>query len=359
MQVVKKDLGARLQAGMRMEPEVDLHGLPDIAKARVMILSDGRTGAENRSIGVVEMLGIKDPEVVTLKPQYTNKLLRMLPVSMLYADYERLLRDVQKYDVLVGSGYQISRVMRALKKAEPRLFTVATARPSGKAKDYDVVAVEQHDKFEQADNVVVTLGAANRITKDRLAQEADRWRRRLASVRGYKVAMLIGGASKHGKFDAEAAKEMVHAVVKPLKGNEAGLLVTTSRRTGKDVTEVIEATLKESGVPYFLWTPDDSSARDNPYLAYLALADAVVVTSDSVSMVSEAASAGKPVYLWGDENGVPKKFARYYDALGKQGRARWWSGQLTLRAPAAGLMDTMMVAGFVRAKWNKLGKGRV
>lgn len=337
----------------QMESDLDLHNLPDIGKARVLVLSDGRTGAENRSIGLVEMLGVKDPEVVTLVPQYKNKLLRMLPPALLYADFERLKRDVAKYDVLVGSGYQISRVMRALKALQPSLFTVATARPSGKPRDYDVVAVEQHDRFPHADNVVVTLGAPNRITKERLSLEADRWRKRLASVRGYKVALLVGGASKHGGFGVDEAKAMVVEISKLLKANDGGLLVSTSRRTGPEVTQAIETALKASGVSYFMWAPEDSSARDNPYLAYLGLADAVVVTADSVSMVSEAASAGKPVYLWGEEKAVPKKFRRYYEALGKQGRARWWNGQMTLRAPAAGLMDTMMVAGFVRAKWNK------
>ena len=357
MSAQKTNLSTRLQMA-KMAPELDLHDLPDIGKARVLVLSDGRTGGANRSIGLAEMLGIKDPEVVTLKPQYANKFLRMLPVGMLYPDFEKLKHDVRNYDVLIGAGYQISRVLNVLKRGQPSLFTVALMRPAGKPARYDVVAVEQHDAYREASNVVVTLGSTNRITKDRLGVEADRWRKRLMSIRGFKVALLVGGTSRHGGFDVDSARAMVQAVTKPLKGNEAGLLITTSRRTGAEVTEAIEKALKDSGVPYFLWTPEDMTARDNPYLAYLALADAVVVTADSVSMVSEAASAGKPVYLWGEEKAVPKKFRRYYEALAKQGRARWWNGQLTLRAPAAGLMDTMMVAGFVRAKWNKRNQGK-
>lgn len=345
-------------AGARLSPDVDLHGLPDIAKARVMILSDGRTGSENRSIGLAEMLGFKEPEVVTMKPQYRNKFLRMLPVAMLYPDYGQLIRDVRDVDVLIGSGYQISRLLRELKKGQPKLFTVALMRPSGKAVDYDVVAVEQHDTYKAAGNVVVTLGAPNRITKDRLAVEGDRWRKRLSHVRGFKVALLVGGTTKRGTFDSDEAKAMMAAVLKPLKGADAGILATTSRRSGPEVTKVVEKTLKDSGIPNFLWTPEDTASRDNPYLAYLALADAVVVTADSVSMVSDAASAGKPVYLWGEEKLMPKKLRKYYDALNQQGRVRWWNGQFTLRAPAAGLMDTMMIAGFVRAKWNKrMGRG--
>jgi uncharacterized protein len=337
---------------LRRDGEMDVQDMQDIAKARVLILSDGRTGAQNRSLGVAEMLGIKDPEVVTMTPKYSSKLLRLLPVSWLYEDYDRLVRDVRDYDVVITAGYQISRVLSALKKNDPRLFAVVLMRPAGRAKHFDVVAVEQHDRYPAANNVVVTLGAPNRITRDKLALEADRWRKRLSHVRGTKVALLVGGTSKRGRFGVEDARTLIRELATVFKENGSGLLVTTSRRTGKDVTDALESTLKTSGIEYFMWSPEEGG-RDNPYLAYLALADAVVVTADSVSMVSEAASAGKPVYLWGDEKALPRKLKDYYTSMIKQGRVRWWQGKFTLRPPAAGLMDTMMVAGFVRSKWMK------
>ncbi len=337
---------------LRRDGEMDVQDIQDIAKARVLILSDGRTGAQNRSLGVAEMLGIKDPEVVTLTPKYSSKLLRLLPVSWLYEDYDRLVRDVRDYDVVITAGYQISRVLSALKKNDPRLFAVVLMRPAGSAKHFDVVAVEQHDRYPAANNVVVTLGAPNRITREKLALEADRWRKRLSHVRGTKIAVLVGGTSKRSRFGVEDARALVRELSSVLKESGAGILLTTSRRTGKDVTEALESTLKTSGIEHFMWSPEEGG-RDNPYLAYLALADAVVVTADSVSMVSEAASAGKPVYLWGDEKALPRKLKDYYTSMIKQGRVRWWHGKFTLRPPAAGLMDTMMVAGFVRSKWMK------
>lgn len=343
---------ARKLDPMADEAAWDALQVPDISKARMVVLSDGRTGSENRSVGLAEMLGFKDPEVVTLKPKYKNALLRMLPVRMLYDGYERFESEMRAMDLVIGSGYQVSRILRAVKKAEPRLFTVALMRPSGSPKDYDVVAVESHDAYRRADNVVVTLGATNRITKDRLAQEGDRWRRRLAQVQGLKLAVMVGGDSKHAPMGVGEVKKLV-AAMKRAAGGQGGLLVSTSRRTSPAVAAALQEALEASGVPFFLWRPDDVTARDNPYLAYLALADAVVVTADSVSMVSEAASAGKPVYLWGEKAGVPRKFRALYGALAKQGRVRWWDGLLTLRTPAAGLMDTLMVAGFVRARWNK------
>lgn len=335
------------------EREMDMADVPDIAKARLMVISDGRAGSENRSVGLAEMLGFKNPEIVTMKPRKVRGVAKLAPVRWLYPDFARLEADVRDVDVVIGAGYQVSRLLRVLKKNKPGLFTVCLMRPAGKAGDYDVVAVEQHDDYTKAENVVVTLGATNRITRDRLALEADRWRKRLDSVRGTRLALMVGGTSKHGTFDAAGIKTLVDAVTKPLKEGRGGLLVSTSRRTGASVTAALEKALGASNVPFHLWKPEDTTARDNPYLAYLALADGVIVTADSVSMVSEAASAGKPVYIWGDVKAVPKKFRQFYANLIKQGRAKWWDGAVNMRPPAAGLMDTLMVAGFVRARWVK------
>lgn len=61
-QAMKQDLGSRLQAGIRVQPEVDLQAIPDIAKARVMILSDGRTGGETAALVWWRCWGLKTPK---------------------------------------------------------------------------------------------------------------------------------------------------------------------------------------------------------------------------------------------------------------------------------------------------------
>lgn len=331
---------------------------PDIAETRLLIVSDGRTGSENQSLGVAETLGFKDPEVFTLRRLYTSKWLGWLPVGLLFDNMAKLEEDAGRLDVVIGAGFQVSRVLRHLKKQNPGLFSVCLMRPSGKVSDYDVVAVPQHDNFKKAPNVVVTLGAANRITKARLAGEADRWRKRLAAIPTPRIAVLIGGATKRGGLKPEAVEALLGEVLKIAKKANAGLLVTASRRTGAEATAAARKLLEKSGLAYFFWAPGDpQGGRDNPYLAYLALADVVVVTSDSVSMVSEAATAGKPVHVW-RLGKVAGKFKALFEGLEKQGRIRFWDGRMNLRAPAAGLMDTLMIAGFIRARWNKRAMAR-
>lgn len=335
----------------------------DIAQARPLILSDGRTGGVNQSLGVAAMLGFKDPEVHLLHKTFESKWLGWLPVGLLYDNLAELQRAAAKADIVFGAGHGPSRVLRYLKKQRPNLFIVALMRPSKPYAAYDAIAIPRHDNPKPAENLIQTLGNCNRITKELLAQEADRWRKRLSHLRGYKVAVMVGGDSRHAPFGPDEGKAMIEKLVAQLKKqspNDAALMVTTSRRTSPATTKAIEKVLEQSGVPYTLWRPGGEDGRDNPYLAYLALADTIVITADSTSMVSEAATAGKPVVLWGEPDAAPKKFKALYEALIKQGRAVWFNPDvgLRLRPPAAGMMDTLLVAGFVRARWQKRFGGK-
>jgi len=64
--------------------------------------------------------------------------------------------------------------------------------------------------------------------------------------------------------------------------------VTPSRRTGAAGVALLRERL--AGLPAEIW----DGSGDNPYYAYLAAADALLVTADSVSMISEVAATGKP-----------------------------------------------------------------
>lgn len=337
----------------------------DVAALRLLIISDGRPGHESQSLGLVQALGVADPEIVTLRPVWPTgvmaRLSRLLPVTWRYV----ALPDARQLDVVVGTGWQVSRVVRAMKRQNPGLFTVQMMRPSGRPKDYDVVVLPTHDltgwgarRWQGAGNVVRTLAAPNRITKALLDQEAARWQQRVRQVGAPRLAVLVGGATKRDAFDAKAAAMLGTELAKAAKAKGFGLMVSTSRRTGEAATRALQKALQESGVPLVFWAPpgvlpEQDLGRDNPYHAFLGLAEAVVVTADSVSMVSEAATAGKPVHLWPMPGKLPKKFKVLFDALAEQGRVRWWDGKLALRPAAAGLMDTLLAAGFVRSRLQK------
>ncbi len=98
-------------------------------------------------------------------------------------------------------------------------------------------------------------------------------------------------------------------------------MVTPSRRTGT----ANEAILRESlaGLPAEIW----DGGGENPYFAYLGLADAIIATGDSVNMVSEAASTGKPVHIVELEGGSPK-FTAFHESMRAAGITRPFTGTL-------------------------------
>jgi hypothetical protein len=136
-----------------------------------------------------------------------------------------------------------------------------------------------------------------------------------------RVAVLLGGSNAVYRLDEAAAAAIADRLVALMDNFGAGLMVTPSRRTGEAQTRIIRERL--AGRPAVVW----DGTGDNPYFGFLGSADAVVVTSDSVNMVGEAAATGKPVHVIELEGGSAK-FRRFLDSMYAHGAARRFDGRL-------------------------------
>lgn len=201
---------------------------------------------------------------------------------------------------------------------------------------FDVVAVPRHDPLRGA-NVVVTEGALHKVTPAALAAAAAAAPARLRALPRPRVAVLIGGDSRAYRLDRDTAAALGSRLARLAASTGAGLMATVSRRTSPAAAEALRAGLAGQDAPN-QGAPDQSGpepatiafwdgAGDNPYLAYLALADALVVTGDSVSMLSEAAATGKPVHLV-DLPGGSDKFARFHANFARLGITRPFADRL-------------------------------
>tara|TARA_B100000459_G_scaffold124060_1_gene76651 strand:+ start:24 stop:467 length:444 start_codon:yes stop_codon:yes gene_type:complete len=103
-----------------------------------------------------------------------------------------------------------------------------------------------------------------------------------------------------------------------------GLMVTASRRTGVDNEALLRSRLKGPGI--YFW----DGVGDNPYFTFLARADAILVTCDSVNMVSEACYTGKPVYVLALDGGTGSKFARFHEEMNRLQYTRPFLGDIEL-----------------------------
>ena len=134
--------------------------------------------------------------------------------------------------------------------------------------------------------------------------------------------MLVGGHSRHGRFREGEAARLADGLA-ALAGAGAALMVTTSRRTPPELAARLRALVTGSGG--VLHVPGDPG--DNPYLAMLALADAVVVTSDSTNMVGEAVATGAPVLLF-EVGATPVRHRTLFSGLRAYGAVHPFAGRL-------------------------------
>jgi hypothetical protein len=164
------------------------------------------------------------------------------------------------------------------------------------------------------------MGAVHRITAARLAEGARRFGPQLASLPRPLVAVLIGGDNRVYRLSESRFAAFVDQLAVLARAGY-GIAVTPSRRTGPAAERLLRERL--AGLPVFIW----DGAGDNPYFGLLGLADAVLVTADSVSMVSEAAATGKPVHVV-DLDGGSAKFARFHAAMRAAGITRPFAGAI-------------------------------
>ena len=133
-----------------------------------------------------------------------------------------------------------------------------------------------------------------RVTRERLVEAAEDWAGGFGTLVRPHVALLVGGPTPVHRLDEEIARRLAEDVDAAVKKAGGSLTVTTSRRTPSTVVDAMRAALAPE-VAFFVWKPNQ---RRNPYLALLAVADILVVTGESESMLAEAVEAAKPLYIY-------------------------------------------------------------
>jgi uncharacterized protein len=171
---------------------------------------------------------------------------------------------------------------------------VHVGRPWSPPQRFDLVITTPQYFVPEAKNVLTIGMPLHAITPGALEEAAAAWRSRLQHLPRPRIAVLVGGASQPYRFArAEAAR--LGRMIEQLAGPRGGsLLITTSARTRPDAIAALEEQLR---APRFVhrW---QSGAAENPYRGFLALADEIVVTGDSISMLAEATATGKPVSIF-------------------------------------------------------------
>jgi mitochondrial fission protein ELM1 len=285
------------------------------------VLHDGKAGMASQALGLAEAtgfpfiekrLGIRFPWVC-LPPQ-----LWFLPLRATGGSGASLRPPWP--DLVIACGRNAAAPALAIRRAsDGHTVTAQIQNPKIGHAEFDLIVVPEHDRLS-GPRVVVTLGAVHRVTKAKLAAERNRFPT-LSKMPRPILSALIGGNNGAYRLTLRRLDEIAELLADILHSSGGSVLVTPSRRTAAAGLGLLRNRLE--GLSTAIW----DGSGENPYYAYLAFADALLVTADSVSMISEAAATGKPVHILGLDGGNTK-FDRFHEAMRAAGITRPFSGRI-------------------------------
>ncbi|KAG2262978.1 hypothetical protein Bca52824_070057 [Brassica carinata] len=359
-------------------------GVSGVVK-RAIVIGNGCAGAENQCIGLVRSLGLFDRHLYysVARPRGgIYRWLHWLPIS-LYKKLDHFIRCVcagfsikanesagrrsgirdvfevadpkqiaamarRTFDMsgpllVVASGRDTVSVASSIRRlAMDYVFVVQVQHPRSRLERFDLVITPRHDYFSLTPegkrqvpfflrpwvtpreppgrNVFLTTGALHNLDSSTLRNAALEWKDEFDSLSKPLVVVNIGGPTRNCLYGVDLAKElcgMLHSIL----WSCGSLKISFSRRTPKNVKEIITRELSSNSKVY-IWDGKDP----NPHLGHLALADAFIITADSISMLSEACTTGKPVYVVGAER-CTWKFSDFQKTLRERGAVRPLTGK--------------------------------
>ncbi len=272
------------------------------------LITDGKAGHEAQAQGVAEALGLE------------YKWRRVCPrgLARLLAPWgpapKNFVCAPPWPDIAIGIGRTAMPALRRVHKlAGPATYTVALQDPRTSDRVADLIWVPEHDR-RRGPSVITSLVAPHRFAPALLNGLRDAPDPSIDKLPVPRVMVAIGGAARVWRYTGEDIARLERAIA-AIGATGASFMVTPSRRTPPEVMHAVAEALRP--FPYILY----DGTGDNPYPRFLAKADAVVVTADSVSMTGEALATGRPVFIFRPTGGSDK-FLRFHDALSACGATR-------------------------------------
>jgi mitochondrial fission protein ELM1 len=305
------------------------------------VLTLGHAGFESQAIGLAEAIGGE----IVVKRAAPRFPWGMIPPCILLPPLNAITPGSDALappwpDMIISCGRRVAALALAVKRASGGKVKAVHVQDPPSPAAFDLVAAPAHDRLS-GPNVIVTDGALHRVTPEKLALAATEFSGLVASLPRPLVAVLIGGSNRRYRMTENSVRRLCAGLEGLARSHGAGFCVTASRRTGEANAAILKACL--ANLPAQIW----DGTGPNPYLGYLALADAIIVTSDSVSMTSEAVSTGKPVYVF-DLEGGSDRFRRFHARLNALGMTRPFEGRMS-RWRYAPPDDTRRTASAARA----------
>lgn len=257
------------------------------------VITPCQTGMRSQALGLAEAVGlpIVEKRIALRRPWW------WLPGGFLPTPLGALaatsdpLRPPWPALVVACGRRSIGAALAVKRQSRGKTLAAYIQNPEWGRKKFDLIAAMPHDGVSGS-NVVMLRTALHAVTEEKLNEARDVWHGRLNREGAPLLGVLVGGDNGRYRLTGEIVAQLIRVVHGARAGNGFHAAITSSRRTGEPATNALKAALggKE-------WTLICDERGPNPYLGILALADRLIVTGESISMISEALATGRPVHV--------------------------------------------------------------
>ena len=304
-------------------------------------ITDGRAGNVRQAVALATALklGVHRPLVLLPRAPWKWAAPRWLPgMAGGYGEAFASL-TAQPPQLAVGCGRQAAGALRELRRRGSKVVQILDPRLG--TRHWDLLVVPEHDRL-RGSNVLTLLGSLNPVDDDWLAVGRAAFTG-FGELPGPRTALLVGGPTPHAPWHEPDMVKVFQQLADQLRAEGGSLLATTSRRTPPALVGVLRSAFAD--VPHVIW--GDGGDGVNPYAGLLGWADRVVVSPDSVNLLSEACGTRLPVAV-ALEQQAQGRMVQFQQALRARGRLqeRWldWS----CSGPIEPLRETGRIAAQVR-----------
>jgi len=259
-----------------------------MGKLKALLFTEGMHGMISQAEGMAKALNTDySHKILKLGFPWTLIPPKFTPISEIVLKDKIYIDENETPDLIISCGRKSVIPSIIMKKKNPKIFTIHIQDPKVKIKNFDAVIAPEHDNL-RGDNVYSSKGAIHYITESEINQAKAYLLNKIKSQKV--VSLILGGPNKYYSFKEDQLIEIFNNIKSNFISKGYEVIVIPSMRTPK---KSIELAKKEMSTCGYVVNSVDKQA----YLSAYALATYVVVTCDSTSMISEAATSGKPVFI--------------------------------------------------------------
>jgi mitochondrial fission protein ELM1 len=258
-----------------------------MTKLKGILLTQGMHGMISQVEGLAKALDIDfTHHTVELNNFWKMVPPKVTPISQ--SVYKKI--DHENFDVIISCGRKsVIPSIHLKNNSNKKVFNIHIQDPKVDLKHFDFIVAPEHDSIK-GQNVISTKGAIHYLTENEINENKDYLNSFIKKDKRIIWTLIMGGPTKYYDYSTKNIKEIFTTLSKLSKEHNFQLVIIPSMRTP---TNIIQYANDYFGDRHTVIMDVDKKA----YLSALAIAQNIIVTCDSSSMISEAALTGKPIYV--------------------------------------------------------------